>query len=275
MNMNKIFCSTGAIISKKNNRDYRLIKEFAPLINCDGFEFLMYDSWYAEWLQISEALYNMNVKFSVFHVEKKVGELISRNEDGDIAEAHRLFEINCKMAKVIGAEKLVLHLWGGLPSDRIIYTNIEQFAVLQKTAFQYGLLLTVENVPCNYENPLLHLKRLKQIYPEIAFTFDVKFAQFHNELDTSFSNEYRWLWDGSVQHVHINDYDGGYKQWERLRSLHPGDGNIDFEKLFQKLKEVTYNHTFTIESSSVCDDGTIDLEKLNGSIEFLRKLCNF
>lgn len=220
--MSKLYCSTGAIISLKNNRNYRLIEEFAPHIHSDGFEFLMYDSWYGEWEQIAEYLSHTDVEFPVFHVEKQVGELISRNETGDIEQAYKLFEINCKMAKMLGAKRLVLHLWGGLPSDWNISINIEQFAILREIAAQYDLLLMVENVPCNHENPLAHLTRLKNAYPDISFTFDTKFAKFHSELDTAFEEEYQWLWNGAVQHVHINDYAGEYKEWKKLRSLHPG-----------------------------------------------------
>lgn len=270
--MSKLYCSTGAIISLKNNRNYRLIKEFAPHIHCDGFEFLMYDSWYEEWEQIAEYLSNTDVDFPVFHVEKQVGELISRNETGDIEQAYKLFEINCKMAKMLGAKRLVLHLWGGLPSDRNISINIEQFAILREIAARYDLLLMVENVPCNHENPLAHLTRLKNAYPDISFTFDTKFAQFHRELDTAFEEEYQWLWNGAVQHVHINDYAGEYKEWKKLRSLHPGEGRIEFEAFFRELEEVRYKGTFTIESSSVCEDGTINLEKLNKSLKYLREL---
>lgn len=270
--MSKLYCSTGAMISSKNNRNYRLIEEYAPRIDCDGFEFLMYDSWYEDWEQIAEYLSKTDVDFPVFHVEKQVGELISRNEDGDMQLAHKLFEINCRMAKTIGAKRLVLHLWGGLPSDWHIAVNIEQFAKLRETAAGFDLLLMIENVPCNHENPLAHLTRLKERYPDIVFTFDTKFAQFHSELDIAFEEEYQWLWNGAVQHVHINDYDGGHKDWKRLRSLHPREGRIDFEAFFTHLKEATYEGTFTIESSSVQEDGSIDLEKLNGSLAYVRSL---
>lgn len=269
--MSKIYCSTGAIISLKNNRNYKLIEEYASKIDCDGFEFLMYDSWYENWEQIAQYLAGKKTDFPVFHIEKQVGELISRNEEGDIEQAHKLFEINCKMAKIIGSKRLVLHLWGGLPSDRNISVNIEQFAGLQKTAKTYGLLLMVENVPCNHENPLAHLERLQKAYPDITFTFDTKFAQFHSELDAAFEEEYQWLWKGAVQHVHINDYAGEHKEWKKLRSLHPGEGRIDFKAFFSRLEEVNYEGTFTIESSSVHDNGGIYLEKLNESLRYLRE----
>lgn len=220
---------------------------------------------------MAEALANMPVAFPILHVEKNVGKLISQNEPGDIKQAHKLFDINCKIAKRIGAEKLVLHLWSGVPSDRCIQTNIDQFGILNEMAAQHGLLLTVENVPCNHENPMLHLVQLKEAYPDIAFTFDVKFAKFHDELDLAFSEEYRWLWDGAVQHLHISDYAGGYMDWKNLQSLHVGEGKISFDTLSQNLKNVGYKNTITVESSSVREDGTLMVEKLNRSLEWCRR----
>ena len=45
--MNQILCSTGAIIGKPNNNDYRLLREYAPKLECDGFELMMSSSWYS------------------------------------------------------------------------------------------------------------------------------------------------------------------------------------------------------------------------------------
>lgn len=42
--MSKILCSTGALIGRPNNRDYTLLKTFSPQLQCDGFEFMMYES---------------------------------------------------------------------------------------------------------------------------------------------------------------------------------------------------------------------------------------
>ena len=42
--MSQILCSTGALIGKPNNRDYTLLKGLAGKLECDGFEFMMYES---------------------------------------------------------------------------------------------------------------------------------------------------------------------------------------------------------------------------------------
>lgn len=47
--MNKILCSTGAIIGKPNNNDYRLLKEYAPRLECDGFHLNDYGGGYMDW----------------------------------------------------------------------------------------------------------------------------------------------------------------------------------------------------------------------------------
>lgn len=270
--MKQLLCSTGALITSRNGRNYRLLAEIAERLECDGFEFMMYDSWYDAWERVAEEVAALGLYFPVFHVEKRVGTAISRNEEGDPEEAARLFEINCRMAERVGAKKLVFHLWDGIPSDRDIRNNIRQYAALNETAKRHGLLLTVENVVCNRENPLKHLTELHEAYPGAAFTFDVKFAKFHDELETACTEKYRWLWDGAVRHVHISDYAGGYMEWEKLKSLHPGEGNIDYGAFFAYLRNCGYQEGVTIESTSVREDGSIDYDRLNRSLRLLRGL---
>lgn len=270
--MEPLLCSTGALITSKNGRDYKLLKDLARALDCDAFEFLMYSSWYDEWERVAQEVAALGLSFPIFHVEKRVGTAISRNAEGDLEEAAKLFEINCHMAELIGAKKLVFHLWDGEPSDRDIGNNIRQYAVMDTIAKQHGLLLTVENVVCNRENPLKHLGQLHEAYPDIAFTFDVKLAQFHGELETACTQNYNWLWDGAVQHVHISDYAGGLMEWGKLRSLHPGEGEIDYRAFFAHLRKMGYQGSVTIESTSVLGDGSVDVDRMNESLGFLRTL---
>lgn len=67
-------------------------------------------------------------------------------------------------------------------------------------------------------------------------------------------------------------YESWYDTWEQLKSLHPGEGRINYEKLFENLKRLNYTETVTIESTSVLPDGSIDYDKLNGSLDYLRRL---
>ena len=104
--MRRILCSTGALITAKNNRDYRLLREMTSKIKCDGYEFLMYDSWYPEWEKVAREVAGMNLQIPVLHADKGIGEAISRGEEGDNERALELFEINCRLAQRLGVEKL-------------------------------------------------------------------------------------------------------------------------------------------------------------------------
>lgn len=104
--------------------------------------------------------------FPCFHVEKNVGSLISRNEPGDTEKALELFEMNCVLAQKIGAEKLVLHLWNCLDSDKDFPHNIEVCKYVREIAERYQLLLTIENVVCNNSDPMTHHAELAEVYPD-------------------------------------------------------------------------------------------------------------
>lgn len=266
----KVLCSTGAFIGRVNGRNYKLIIENAKKIHCDGFEFMLYPSWYDVMDQLVYDLKATDIAFPIVHVDKQVGEMISRNENDDIESALEIFDKNCRIAKVLGSEKLVLHLWGGIPSDRDINNNIEQFEKFNAISKSYALLLTVENVVCNKQNPMTHLQSLQRCYPNISFTFDTKMAAFHSQMPLVYENEWEWLWEGNhIRHLHINDYCGGHMNWECLKALHIGEGNIDFDKFFKFLRSKSYSDTITVESTSMRKDGSIEIEKLNRSLDYI------
>lgn len=270
---NEILCSTGAFTGKVNGRNYKLITENAPKIHCDGFEFMMYDSWYEIADEIIKEVTAAGIKFPVVHVDKQIGNAISRNEKNDVLVAIELFEQNCVVAKKLGSHKLVLHLWGGIPSDRDINNNIEQFDKLNEIAKGYELLLTVENVVCNRQDPMMHLRTLQKNYPDVAFTFDTKMAAFHSQLPLIYEKEWEWLWEqNKIRHIHVNDYRGGHMDWKCLKSLHIGEGDIDFNKFFDFIKSKNYSGAITVESTSMRSDGSIELEKLNRSLDYLNFL---
>lgn len=267
---NKVLCSTGAFIGRVNNRDHKLIVENASKINCDGFELMMYSTGWIERIdEIVSDLCESKINFVSMHMNKNIGELISRNENGDIDEAIRIFEANCKVASELNIKLLVLHLWGGHPSDKHIDVNLKIYENLLDISNKYGLLLTVENIVCNTYNALIHMKKLHEMYlGNIKFTIDTRQAEFHKLLDETCNSNF--LWDNNlVSHIHISDYKGGYMEWEKLNPvLAPGQGNIDFDKFFEFLKSVNYSKTLTLESPVMSENG-IDIEKLNKSLAFI------
>ena len=273
MALNRILCSTGTSIGRPNGRDFRLLKECAKNLNCDGFEFMMYSTWYDRVDELENFLMELEVSIPAFHVEKGVGEHISRNEPGDTEEAVRLFEINCALAQKLGAEILVLHLWNGLHSDRDIAHNLSVYPSLKESARRYGLLLTVENVVCSHANPMTHMKRLAERYPDISFTFDTKMAEFHAQLPLLYEKENEEI-VRRIRHIHVNDYSGGYKEWGRLKTLHIGQGQVDFDRLFEFLARIGYRGDFTVEATSFGSDGMIDFDALNCDFARIRDYLN-
>ena len=269
--MSQILCSTGSMIGRPNKRNHKLLGDLTKKLDCDGFEFMMYDSWYEKVDEIVEDLLNMQLFIPVMHCEKHIGEAISRNEAGDLKEALRRFEINCGIAKKLGAKKMVSHLWDGLTSDQHFENNLNAYGLLADIAKDYDIDLLVENVVCNKENPLKHWCELAERYPEIHFIFDTKMAAFHQQLDLLYEEEYSWLWkDGHIRHFHINDYAGGYMEWEKLKTLPIGAGHVDFEKFFSFIEKIGYADTYTIEATAFNQEGVVDTDMLNHCMADLR-----
>ena len=267
----KILCSTGALIGRPNGRNHRLLREFTKQLNCDGFEFMMYSTWYEKADEIVADLQEMQLCIPVMHCEKHIGEALGQNGEGEWETAFRLFEINCRMAEQLKAGKMVIHLWDGEFSDRNFANNRKALGELLPMAERYGLDLLVENVVCNVENPMKHWEELAEEYPQVHFVFDTKMAAFHDQMNLIYKKEYQWLWDKNhIKHLHVNDYGGGYMEWAKLRTLAIGEGNIDFEPFFRLIKEKNYTGDFTLEATAFNSEGVVDIEKLNRSVEYVK-----
>lgn len=265
----KIYVSTGSFTGNTYGNSHEHIAGILEKVNADGFEFLMVKRWYDKIDTVIRDFNRWGFNFPVFHMDKNIGEYISRNGDGDVALAAEIFERNCANACELGSKKLVLHLWGGLPSDKNINFNMEYFGKLNEKAMDYGFVLTVENVVCNTFDPMEHLRKLVLLYPHINFTIDTKFAAFHNQLAEYYASDNRYLWDSRhITHLHISDYKGGYMEWEKLRGLHPGQGTTDFSGLFQYMKKIDYDGTISLETTV---NPSEDISLTNKSLEFIRK----
>lgn len=269
--MQKVLCSTGTSIGRPNGRDFRLLEECARQVECDSWEFMMYDSWYGREEEIVRFATSLPVSFPTFHCEKSIGERISRDEPGDMQEAIGRFEKNCKMARQMGASLMVLHLWNGPISDSNIEANMRAFGALETVARENDVRLTVENVVCAHKDPLTHMKRLAQMYPDILFTFDTKMAKFHGQMAQMLAPENDWLWR-HIAHIHANDFSGAPGDWNSLKTLHIGRGQVDFQAMIDCARRNGYRGDFTIEATSFDQSGRIHFDELNGSIGRLRAL---
>lgn len=266
--MNKILCSTGALLPYGG--DYRQLEMLSRQLTCDGYEFMMDAPYYKEAEALKQFFQQSGLYTPILHCEKGIGESIGQGGDAQWADALEKFEINCDIARSIGAEKMVLHLWNGIPSDSKFQNNLNGYRYLDAIARRYGIGLLVENVVCTVRNPMGRLCQLRERYPEIRFVFDTKMAAFHGQLDSLYDPEYAWLWqDGYLAHYHVNDYAGGYMDWENLRPLPIGKGNLDFTRFFEFVNRTGYAGSFTTEATAY-GSRAFQPEMLNGQFQYIR-----
>lgn len=265
--MRQVLCSTGAIITRRNNRDHTLLRTIVPRIQgADGLEFMMYQSWHDETAALQASLEGF--KAPVFHMTKQIGEAISL---GRPEEAMRLFRAECNLARALGSRLLVLHLWSGQASDQHFERNVAAYPALREIAEEYGLLLTVENVLCNTLDPMTRMAELADRYPEIRFTFDTKMAAFHSQLEALYLPENGWLRE-RIAHFHVNDYAGGHMDWANMGAKAIGKGHIDFDWFWAFVRDdMGYTGDFTHEGTAVNEDGSIRYEALNASLAYMAK----
>ena len=268
--MHQILWSTGALIGRPNGRDYRLLRQFCPLLDCDGFEFILYGTWYDEIDALTGFLKGLKLNIPVMHCEKKLAEHISAGGEEEFSEALRLFRINCRLASTLGSEKMVIHLWNGLISDSRFENNLKAYPVLERTASEYGLALLVENVICR-QDPMTHWKELYLHYPDIRFVFDTKMADFHRQMDLLYRPEYAWLWqEKHIDHYHVNDFGGEYRDWNNLKVLQLGKGHIDFDRFFRFVLKTGYTGDFTFEGTGFDQQGVVNIRSLNEQFALAR-----
>ena len=269
-----VYVSNGAFVTRYNGRDYHHIATYAPLLNCDGVEFLMYCVWKDDVKALRSFLKSTKLRFPVTHMDKQIGETLSEYGLKAKDKALKLFERDLITASEIGSEKAVLHLWNGPFSDAKFDEVLELYAQMHDMAARRGILLTTENVTCVKNVCLDHLLKLRALFPFARFTYDTKMAQLHGENELLAQEKYiDLLISGAISHLHLNDTKP-MPEMERLPIMHIGDGLVDFDSFFRLLKRSAYSGTATVESTSVNKDGSVDIEKLNRSLDRVRQELN-
>ncbi len=263
---NKILCSTGALIGKVNGFDHTIAIRYRREIICDGFELMVLPAWYGRFDSIAGDFERADMQFDVLHIEKEIGMILSLGGE-ESQHGIELFCENCRLAKMVGARKAVLHLWGGAPSDSHFEKNLAAYPKLCEIAEQAGILLTVENIPCTTYDPMRIFHRIIQQNPDVRFTFDTRFGAFHKQLFDMIDDADIFP---RVAHMHISDYGGNGMEWGKIRPiLHPTEGVIPFEDFFAALKP-RYFGSITLESP-VMYEGGHDIAKLNQSLSYIRE----
>lgn len=269
--MRGLFCSSGVMVGRKNNYNYKYVEDYFPLLCRKGLisggEFIILGAFYDKLYEICNEIRNCGVSFDVIHCDKDIGIMFSECNDKTSENALALFEENCRAADILGCTRMVFHLWGGLKSDTRIEYNISLMPDVISIAKKHGVKLMIENIPSVRFSGLENQQKLLRFVPDIAFIFDVRFGAFHDEIEKTLNDP---LFD-CVEHIHISDYGAAPRDFSKIRPiLHPTEGKIDFAELFSALEKKNYNGTFTLESPVMTDDG-IDIDKLEKTLAYLNK----
>ncbi|MBQ6951798.1 MAG: sugar phosphate isomerase/epimerase [Clostridia bacterium] len=270
--MHRVLCSTGTLLGRPNGRNYNLLLSLEKELQCDGLELMFYDTWYDQVDALSEVIGKLHLPIVAFHGEKNICASLVKEET--FSDALKKFTVNCQLASAFHAEKMVFHLWDGWMDDTAIETALSKYEILNGIAKEYGVTLTIENIVCAQKDPLHYCKKLLNMHPETAFTYDTKMAAFHRQETTLYEPD-RLPFAKQIRHLHMNDYNGGYMDWPNFKTLHPGEGIVDFETFFSFLKEIGYTGDFTTEATSFDKTGTIHLDKLNKTLQTLREYIKY
>lgn len=264
MNDYRIIASTGTFVGRANGYDYTKMAELKDEIKCDGFEFMTMNSWYGEEDKIVSLMKENGVIFPTLHTDKNIGVYM---EQGNKEEALKTLKSNLNLAERLGAEKVVVHLWSG-SLDETNKTDILKTATeMTRMGEDFGILVTIENIPSLLYSPLSLWKEMLEYNPDIKLTFDTRFATYFGEYMDIFASE---CWK-NVEHIHISAFDKNVDRTARIIRpiLHPGEGIPDFDHLFSNMPK--YRGTITLESPVLAQDGTLNIEKLNKSLDYLRE----
>jgi len=264
--MNKIYLSTGAFIGRVNGRNWHLLTENHELFDCDGFEFMIFESFVEILDEIIKEYTSEGINIPAVHALKTIGDKMS--DKNGFESAKDGVKISCEAAVRLGAEKLIVHCWGKPDSDADFPMLCDRIGEIWEIAKGYGLDLLPENSFCVYGSPLEHFKALKRMYPDIGFIMDTRCAEFHGETE-GFGQS--GLLSSGIRHIHVNDYLGGYKDWDAMYPIpQPRKGRIDWDKFFGYVRSAPYGGSFTLEAPSMLENG-VDADTLNDSMSFIRK----
>lgn len=258
------------MIGRANGYDYHVIIENRNAVNADGFELMMLKAWYDKLPEVAAALEKADVYTPTIHFEKDVGALLGLGSAEERRDGMALFTQNADMAKAVGAEKAVFHLWDGRFTPAQITDMLSLLETLYEICDKRGVRLAVENVPCREPSPFDNILAISAAYPDAGFTFDTRHASYVNQCGVFFDSD---IWETRICHLHVSDYSGETVpgMWGVTRPiLHPGEGIIDFESLFDQMPPY-HGGTVTLESPVLSADGSLDLSRLNLSLDYLKE----
>lgn len=261
----RILVSTGTLVGRKNGYDHKKVLEsVGRLPEISGYELMMLPAYYDKLDVVARDFRYGGVVTPTIHFEKEIGAYLSRGTREDIAEAKRLIALNIKMAHLAEAKLCILHLWSGADPDGDLAPAEAAYCEINEMCKAEGLTLTVENAPCKWRDPLSIWRELADMYGDISFTLDARFAAFHDQMGEITAPDVM----KKVKHIHVSDtaeIPGVFGDIRPILGL--GKGKIDFDKFFKAISG--YGGYITIESPVMAENGDVDIEALAENCRFV------
>lgn len=139
---------------------------------------------------------------------------------------------------------LTVHLW---MDSRYVHKQTIAYKIgflerLVEKAHGSGLTVCIENLSERASD----LADAFASVPLLNLTLDLGHAELLSNENTSFGFIERY--PERIKHIHLHDNFGGSSADDDLH-LPVGEGKIDFEKIFEKLRDLNYEGTITLELS--------------------------
>ena len=245
--------STGFVTRFPDFPAHEAIAEWCPRLRVDGFELSITRAWDAA--RVEHDLAAAGLRCETAHTDKRIGAELLEDPHAALAQ----LASDCRLAASLGAALVVLHLWELPVGDRRLDENLALLPACLDTAEEAGVTLTVETIPCSAGSPLENVKRAVEKDERCRVTLDTEFLARHGQLAAALADDELWE---SVAHVHVKDYGGSLRDAAgNRRYLMPGEGTIDFERVFATLRDRDYAGALTLEISCVTASGTVDVQR--------------
>ncbi len=250
----------------------------------DVFEVLMFGLW-KDPLQAARTLAAVRPRVAVVHAEKRCGGLLGGSDPAERRHGQELVLQACDAAAALGAAAVNIHLWDLPDSDRCLQRNLGSLEAILPEVWGRNVRLLVETIPCQrglpWDNVDLALDaaaalaaRLGRdgVDPPLGVTVDLEFLAWHDGIEPLLGG---WLSRraAAVGNVHVKDYDGRpFGDDGRRRYINPGDGGLDFARIFGALRDTGYTGALVFEGNVTRAGSGSGPEVLAATREYLGRL---
>ncbi|MDD7467881.1 MAG: sugar phosphate isomerase/epimerase [Floccifex porci] len=196
---------------------------------------------------------------------------------GNVKDHLNHIENACRVAKAFGCDKLRMFPFRfpdnrkpPFGTEKDMETICTYFQMAADIAQQYDCTLIIENCPYSHcPKGEMTLKLLKMCNrPNLKLLWDPanSYRAYQNQVEDKYLHktlleELKWIYP-YIGHIHIKDYhyDSNFEKPFIHKPIYSGD--IDFDVLFQYLKEKEYPYTLSLEPEVAFEEAILCMKRL-------------